>query len=140
MALHEKQFGKLEFLLFVLDSLIPGDEEYELPSAAQLLCSNLVIANEIDAIFEQFNNDFRKFCESRDRVNHMSSELVLEFATLGSSSSSPFLRKVLELYYTDARVLSKFPEFAGITFPNSRKMPQNNFEILEPVIDRSEKN
>ena len=61
MALHEKQFGKLEFLLFVLDSLIPGDEEYELPSAAQVLGSNLVIANEIDATFEQFDNDFRKF-------------------------------------------------------------------------------
>jgi hypothetical protein len=70
----------------------------------------------------------------------MNSQLIQDFATLGTSSSSPFLRKVLELYYTDSQVLSKFPEFAGITFPNSRKMPQNNFEILEPVIDRSEKN
>jgi hypothetical protein len=140
MDLHEEQFEKSEFLIFVLDSLIPGHKESELPSAAQVLSSNLVVANEIAATFEQFNNDFRKFYESRDRVNHMSSDLVLEFATLGSSSSSPFLRKVLELYYTDARVLSKFPEFAGITFPNSRKMPQNNFEILEAVIDRSEKN
>jgi len=140
MDLHEEQFENSEFLIFVLDSLIPGHKESELPSAAQVLSSNLVVANEIAATFEQFNNDFRKFYESRDRVNHMSSNLVVEFATLGSSSSSPFLRKVLELYYTDARVLSKFPEFAGITFPNSRKMPQNNFEILEPVIDRSEKN
>ena len=140
MDLHEEQFENSEFLIFVLDSLIPGHKESELPSAAQVLSSNLVVANEIAATFEQFNNDFRKFYESRDRVNHMSSDLVVEFATLGSSSSSPFLRKVLELYYTDARVLSKFPEFAGITFPNSRKMPQNNFEILEAVIDRSEKN
>jgi hypothetical protein len=136
----ERQFGKLEFLLFVLDSLIPEDQDNELPSAAQVLCSNLVIVKELETTFEQFDKDYHKFCEGRDRVNHMDSQLIQDFATLGTSSSSPFLRKVLELYYTDSQVLSKFPEFAGITFPNSRKMPQNNFEILEPVIDRSEKN
>ena len=139
MTTSDRDLKMSELLLLVLETLIPGDLGSNLPSAAELFKLNSKIGEEVEFTFEQFAQDYREFCENHDRVNFMRSDLILKFAAQGGSSVSPFLRKLLELYYRDKMVLTVYPEFAGVVFPSHRKMPQNNLEILEPVINLSEK-
>ena len=59
---------------------------------------------------------------------------LFDFLNKGRFLNADFLTTLLELYYTDKRVLKFYPEFSGVMFPNSRKMPSDSFELLEPVV------
>lgn len=134
MVHSEIEIEESSFFLFTLETLIPGESDLGLPSATEIIFSDLEVQAEVESLFKQFCEAFKEFIKKKDITNHDRADLLIEFATSGTPNSIPYLSKLLELYYTDHRVLSKYPDSAGIVFPESRRMLQIDLAILEPVI------
>jgi hypothetical protein len=138
---HSKiQIEESSFLLFTLETLIPGESDLGLPSATEIIHSDSDVLAEVKLVFKPFCKAYKEFIKKKDTINHDGADLLIEFATSGTPEAIPYLTKLLELYYTDLRVLSKYPDLAGVVFPESRRMLQIDLEILEPVIGQFDTN
>lgn len=134
---HSKiRIEESSFLLFTLETLIPGESDLSLPSAAEIIYSDSEVPVELKLAFEPFLEAYKEFIIKKNKATHDDADLLVEFANSSTPESISFLTKLLELYYTDHRILSKYPDSAGVVFPESRKMLQIDLEILEPVIEQ----
>jgi hypothetical protein len=140
MVHSEIRIEESSFLLFTLENLIPGESDLSLPSAAEIIYSDSEVPAELKLAFEPFFEAYKEFIIKKDTTTHDDADLLVEFANSGTPESIPYLTKLLELYYTDHRILSKYPDSAGVVFPESRKMLQIDLEILEPVIEQFDTN
>jgi hypothetical protein len=127
----------LEYLKFIVGVLLPGDKNKGLPGADEIIVEYNIIDTEIQSSFDLFMAGFKESLEGDYKISSMNPEKVLDFVRAPTPKSNPFLIKLLEIYYTNSQVLSSLQGAAGVLFPNVRKMPLVNLEILEPVVENA---
>ncbi len=131
---NEAKLKILEKCEKLVDVLIPGDPSLGLISASQSVRVRMAEDAELESLATMF------IFEIEDILGHeIGAEEVMVAQLdqcLKSSSDSIrlFLMKILEIYYTDERVLSYYPNFSGNIFPNYRRLPSINIEMLEQVV------
>jgi hypothetical protein len=112
----------------------PTYSKLSLPSAGDLVANQGKIENSLQTGYENFLISFESFLGEEPTDRHMVPELIIPFVDANHIEIVDFLGGVLSLYYGNPEVTSKMPNFSGVIFPNSRKMPENNLHLLELVV------
>jgi hypothetical protein len=131
---HEAKLKILEKCEHLADLLIPGDPSLGLVGLSQIIRVSFFE----DADFETLARTF--VIEIEDFLGHEIGAKEVRIGQLEDYLKSPrdgirlFLLKILEIYYTDDRVLKFYPHFSGNIFPNYRRLPTLKIEMLEHVV------
>jgi hypothetical protein len=132
-----KNEGKLDFLEkcdVLADLLIPGDPSAELINLSQLVRGRLVEDPELQILVEAFVIEVEEFLGHEIGAKQISIGQLDQFLKNTKGDARLFLLKILEIYYTDERVLKFYPNFSGNIFPNYRRLPTLKIEMLEHVL------
>jgi len=126
----------------VLDSLIPGDTELNMPSASILDFASYEIKYEIQKIVIDFllelavvsNDEFLKNFDELDEYQKMKVLKVIRLKNI--RLFSVFLKHVLRAYYSDKRILSLLKVGSSPPFPEGNEINDDDWTILSPVYER----
>ena len=121
-------------ILRIADILLPGKPEDGLPSASDVLIRNWNSNSDLEFKSNAFIEEYFATLEHEVTPEDLNESKLLDYLDKGRHFNSDFLNTLLSLYYSDERVQRFYPDFSGVVFPNSRKMPLNSLEILEPVV------
>ena len=126
----------------LLDALIPGDTELNMPPASEVDFNSYKVKYGIqknvtaflsklkEICLEQFSMDFENLDE--DQKNIVLKELKLKNMRLFSD----FINHVFKAYYSDKRVLSNLNVGTSPPFPNGNMIDEDDWAILLPVYER----
>jgi hypothetical protein len=126
--------NQLKIIGKIAEVLIPGDKLYGLPGAHELVSHSWKSNTDFQEKATCFVEEFERFLGHKCRLTDVNEEKVLDFLRKNHSKTLDFLNLILEFYYTNPTVLNLYPDFSGVTYPGTRKMPANNFDLLEPVV------
>ena len=126
--------NQLKIMEKIAEILIPGDKHSGLPGAHELISDSWKSNINFQEIARDFLEEYELFLGHECRLADMKQEKVLDFLRKNHSKTLDFLNLIVELYYTNPKVLGFYPNFSGSLYPLTRKMPANNFDLLEPVI------
>ena len=115
------------------DLLIPGDPSVELINLSQIVVGRLTEDVELKTLFQTFVIEAEEFLGHEIGAKQISIGQLDQFLKNTKDDTRLFLLKILEIYYTDERVLKFYPNFSGNIFPNYRSLPTLKIEMLEHV-------
>ncbi len=124
----------LHIIQSIVNILLPGDPQAGLPSASTVIEKFWDSSLDWQAQGNSFISGYEEYLGHECTLGDVNEVQLFDFLNKGRFLNADFLTTLLELYYTDKRVLKFYPEFSGVMFPNSRKMPSDSFELLEPVV------
>jgi len=126
--------NQLKIMKKLAEILIPGEKLSGLPGAHELISDSWKLNTNFQEKASHFLEEYERFLGHECRLADVNEEKVLDFLGKNHSKTLDFLNLILEFYYTNPKVLSFYPNFSGVIYPNTRKMPANNFDLLEPVV------
>jgi hypothetical protein len=116
------------------DLLIPGDPSLGLINLSEVLRDRFIGDAEFQNLAKAFIIEIEEFLGHEFGTKEVRIAQLDQFLKNTRGCTKLFLSEILELYYTDERVLKFYPNFSGNIFPNYRRLPTIKFEILEHVI------
>ena len=116
------------------DLLIPGDSSLGLVSLSQIIRARLVEDAEFEILATTFVIEIERFLGHEIGVKEVRIGQLEHYLKSPTDGIRLFLIKILEMYYTDDRVLKFYPHFSGNIFPNYRRLPTLKIEMLEHVV------
>jgi hypothetical protein len=126
----------------VLDSLIPGDNELDMPSASMIDFDTYIVRYGIEENVEEFLSELQKisfelFIKDFDKLNHNQKNTVIkEIKFKKIRLFTNFIKHVFRAYYSDKRVLSKLNVGTSPPFPDGNIVQDDDWSILSTVYDR----
>jgi hypothetical protein len=118
----------------IVNVLLPGDPRAGLPSGSTVIEKYWDSSLDWQTQCNSFISEYQEYLGHECSLGDVNELQLVDFLDKSRLLNADFLNTLLELYYTDKGVLEFYPDFSGVTFPNSRKMPSNSFELLEPVV------
>jgi hypothetical protein len=131
---NEAKLNILEKCENLADLLIPGDPSLGLISASQIIGARLVEDAEFETLATTFIFKIEEILGKEIGAEEVRVAQIEQCLKSSSDSIRLFLMKILEIYYTDERVLKYYPNFSGNIFPNYRRLPTIKIEMLEYVV------
>lgn len=124
----------LHIIQSIVSILLPGDPQAGLPTASTVIEKFWDSSLDLQAQGNSFISGYEEYLGHECTLGDVNELQLFDFLNKGRLLNADFLTTLLELYYTDKGVLKFYPDFSGVIFPNSRKMPSDSFELLEPVV------
>lgn len=116
----------------LLDAMFPGDDARSLPSFNSLGRDAFdALLNEAEALMPYVQNHAEDFNPSMDVKASLS---VLR--KVAPQTTHAFIISALEVYFSSPLVISRLREGPAVLFPHARSLPDIDYELLEPVVDR----
>jgi hypothetical protein len=131
-------------LKIIIDAMLPGDSELEMPSASEIDFSLYLKQHRLENIAVEFIKILNEVCKD---------EYAKAFIELGASQKlqainacrlvnvrvfSAMVNHLLKAYYTAPCVLTKIGAGSVPPFPGGNAMSQDDWTILEPVFERGQ--
>ena len=126
----------------LLDTILPADPDLNMPSAASLGLSEVVVGmatpaplEEYTALLDQladeiFGGNFASL-DAEDRL-----QIVEKSKRKNNRLANTIILHCLKAYYTNETILKTLPAGAVPPFPEGNIMGEDDWSLLEPVYER----
>jgi hypothetical protein len=114
--------------------LIPGDTSLGLIGVSLLIKDRFINDSKFQNLAIVFIHEIEEFLGYKIGDKDVKVLQIDDYLNGTKGDSRSFLLEILEMYYSDYRVLQYYPNFSGSIFPNHRQLPTLKIEMLEHVV------
>ena len=129
-------------LNLIIDTILPGDRNLNLPPASQINLNMYVNRYSKQNLMSEFLNLINKVCLEKFASNFSELSDIDRLRALEACKSAnirlfvDFITNLFRAYYTNAKVLEAINSGSTPPFPVGNVLEDDDWEILEPVFER----
>ncbi|MDC1120381.1 hypothetical protein OAT72_00770 [Alphaproteobacteria bacterium] len=122
----------------LMDALLPGDNETNMPSFSEagLAIEDILCEEKITAL----TDCLKEVSQDTELFNQDITDIVSQLKKNKKIFIEDFLIGVLEAYFSSKSVLDVLHKDQSPVFPNNRQLADVDYDMLMPVVERWEKN
>ena len=128
----------------IIDAMLPGDSELEMPSASSIDFFAYLGRHNIVDIANEFVGMIDKVCDDKFSLSFSELDAAQKMQAINACKLvnvrvfSSFVTNLLRAYYTSPVVLMRIGAGSIPPFPQGNSLPQDDWSILEPVYERGQ--
>ena len=129
-------------LNILIDTMLPGDHEMNLPSASMIKFDDFIIQSGKSGIVDEFYQILYNICNEKFGINFQDLTISDRLIAINKCKASnikvfaEFVNVLFAAYYSNAQVLNSIGSGSVPPFPDGNVLEGDDWSILEQVFER----